>query len=487
MMPSNLQTYPACKPSGVEWLGDVPQHWEVRRISTVSEMRVSNVDKHSSETEIPVRLCNYLDVYNNDHVSGRMRFMSATASRAEIERFRLEQDDVLITKDSETWDDIGVPALVAEPASDLISGYHLALLRPHKQALSGRYLLRALQSNTVAYQFHVEAKGVTRYGLSHGGIKSVRLPLPPRPEQAAIVRYLDYVDRRIRRYVAAKERLIGLLEEEKQAVINRAVTRGLDPNVPLKRSGVEWLGDVPAHWEVRRTKSFFRLRTEKSGVAHGRELLSIYTHIGVRPRKDLEEKGNKASSTDDYWIVKRGDLIANKLLAWMGAIGVSHYDGVTSPAYDILMPIGNLVSDYYHHLFRTRLYLQQFKQRSRGIMDMRLRLYFDQLGLIPIPVPPVDVQQAIVDYLDKAAAHIDAAITRARRQIELLQEYRTRLIADVVTGKLDVRAAAARLPNETDDRAPIAESGRLAENIDGSVRDANEAVGELATAGEVTV
>ena len=116
----------------------------------------------------------------------------------------------------------------------------------------------------------------------------------------------------------------------------------------------------------------FRLRIEKSGTNHGKELLSIYTHIGVRPRKDLEEKGNKASTTDDYWIVKKGDIICNKLLAWMGAIGVSHFEGVTSPAYDILMPVVELSPDYYHHLFRTKHCLQEFKQRSRGIMDMRL-------------------------------------------------------------------------------------------------------------------
>ena len=169
---------------------------------------------------------------------------------------------MLITKDSEAWDDIGVPALVTEAADDLLSGYHLALLRPFKEIL-GAYLARTLQSKEVAYQFHIRANGVTRYGLTHTGIKSVCIPLPPLPEQAAIVRYLDYVDRRIRRYVAAKRKLIALLEEEKQAVVNQAVTRGLDPNVRLKPSGVEWLGHVPEHWEVRRL-------SQVSGILRGK-------------------------------------------------------------------------------------------------------------------------------------------------------------------------------------------------------------------------
>ena len=130
-----LYLYPAYKPSAHEWLGDMPEHWEVRRLRTVVDMRVSNVDKHTREDEIPVRLCNYVDVYKNDRITPTMPFMAATASRDEIERFRLESGDVLITKDSETWDDIGVPALVVESAHDLLSGYHLALLRPFKEIL----------------------------------------------------------------------------------------------------------------------------------------------------------------------------------------------------------------------------------------------------------------------------------------------------------------------------------------------------------------
>ena len=258
---SVLDTYPAYKPSSVPWLGDVPAHWEVRRLRSLAEMPVSNVDKHTREDEFPVRLCNYVDVYKNDRITASMDFMGATASQEEIERFRLEQGDVLITKDSETWDDIGVPSLVVRSADDLISGYHLALLRPFED-ISGPFLARALESKGVAYQFHVRANGVTRFGLTHTGIQSIQIPLPPLPEQAAIVRYLDHADRRIRRYVSAKRKLIGLLEEERQAVINRTVTRGLDPNVRLKPSAVEWLSDVPEHWEIRRSKRLFTPRRE---------------------------------------------------------------------------------------------------------------------------------------------------------------------------------------------------------------------------------
>ena len=446
-MISALRPYSMYKDAGLPWLDSLPRHWESSRLRHATNMLVSNVDKHTKGGETPVRLCNYVEVYKNERIRESTRFMAATASEDERTRFGLRHGDILITKDSEQWNDIGVPALVEVEAPDLVCGYHLAILRA-RPGLLGPFLLRALQCHLIAAQFHVEANGVTRYGLSHGAIQDVAIPLPPPAEQAAIVRFLDWANTRLERTIGAKRKVISLLGEQKQAIIHRAVTRGLDPSRPLKPSGIPGLGDVPQHWEVERTKNVFRLRTEKSGLAHGMELLSIYTHIGVRPRKDLEQKGNKASTTDDYWIVRKGDLIVNKLLAWMGAVGASDYEGVTSPAYDILMPIRPLCSDYYHHLFRTKLYLQMFKQRSRGIMDMRLRLYFDQLGQIRVPIPPVEEQVSIVTFYQEETAGINAAISRLEREIELLREYRTRLVADVVTGKLDVREAAARLPDE---------------------------------------
>ena len=224
----NGQPYPAYKQSGVEWLGEVPAHWEVLRLRNAVTMRVSNVDKHVREGETPVRLCNYIDVYKHDCISQRIDFMRATATPEEIERYRLEEGDVLITKDSEAWDDIGVPAVVTEPAEDLISGYHLALLRPIADVLIGAYLLRALQGKGLAHQFHIEAKGVTRYGLSHAGIKSVWIAVPPLHEQAAIVRYLDHADRRIRRYVESAQRQVQLLNDYRTRLIADVVTGKLD-------------------------------------------------------------------------------------------------------------------------------------------------------------------------------------------------------------------------------------------------------------------
>ena len=209
------------------------------------------------------------------------------------------------------------------------------------------------------------------------------------------------------------------------------------PYPDYRRTDLKWFEHLPDSWAILRTKQMFRLVIEKAPANNKMELLSVYTHIGVRPRKSLEQRGNKASTTDGYWVVREGDMVCNKLLAWMGAIGSSHYQGVTSPAYDVLRPIKSCNADYYHFLFRTKKYLQQFKIRSRGIMDMRLRLYFDQFGQIPIPVPPRPEQDQIVAYLRAQDAHIARFIKAKRDLIKLLTEQKLRIIDHAVTRGLD--------------------------------------------------
>jgi type I restriction enzyme S subunit len=287
-MIQDVKPYPAYRDSGVPWLGEVPEHWEVRRQRDCVWMLVSNIDKDTKEGEIPVRLCNYTDVYKNDRITARLPFMHATATPEELVRFRLRLGDVIITKDSESWIDIGVPALVEYESPEIVCGYHLALLRPRQAVISGGFLLRAIQSRGVACQYHVGANGVTRYGLSHDAIKNVLIPVPPLAEQSAIVRFLDHFDRRIRRYIRAKQKLISLLNEQKQAIIHRAVTRGLDPTARLKPSGVEWLGDVPEHWDVMRSKNVFREVDNRSST--GLEThLSMSQKQGLVPSSSVEE------------------------------------------------------------------------------------------------------------------------------------------------------------------------------------------------------
>ena len=454
-----LKPYSEMKNSGVPWLGEVPEHWEVRRLRNTSAMRVSNVDKHTKDDEHPVRLCNYVDVYKNDRIRSGMAFMRATATADEIERFRLRSGDVLITKDSEAWNDIGVPALVEDTQGDIVSGYHLALLRPFPERVDGGYLFRALQSTAVAYQFHVEANGVTRYGLSHNAIKSLWLPLAPLSEQAAIVRFLDHADRRIRRYIRAKQKLIALLEEQKQAIIHQAVTGQIDvrtgqPYPAYKPSGVEWLGDVPEHWDVRRGKRTFTPRME---LARPDDVqLSATQAYGVIAQADYEGRVGRKIVRILRHLEKRRhvevDDFVISMRSFQGGLERAWVGGCIRSSYIVLRPSTKLVVGYFGYLFKSVGYIEALQATADFIRDGQ-DLNFNNFSGVDVPFPPTDEQWRIARGLDDATTGVASAIERSRREIELLSEYRTRLIADVVTGKLDVREAAATLP-EVDSLEP---------------------------------
>lgn len=275
-------------------------------------------------------------------------------------------------------------------------------------------------------------------GIAVDVIANLEIPVPPLQEQHAIATYIRDETSQIDELVAAKQRLLDLLEEKRRVLITCAVTRGLNPNDQVKDSGIEWLGPIPINWETKRVKYLFRLITEPAPPDNDFELLSLYTEVGVLPRKDIEARGNKATTTDNYWLVKPGDLVVNKLLAWMGAFGVSEYEGVTSPAYDILRHLDGVNPSYYHHLFRCGICFPEFRRRSTGIMDMRLRLYFDKFGDMRVPVPPVDEQRAIIEHIQQETSKLDTLRIAAELTIGLLKERRAALISAAVTGKLEV-------------------------------------------------
>ncbi len=475
MISSELKPYPAYKDSGAEWLGEVPAHWSMRRLRNIAEMRISNIDKHTREGESPVRLCNYVDVYKNNYIRSGMDFMKATATKEEVERFRLRSRDVLITKDSEAWNDIGVPALVQEVEEDVVSGYHLALLRPGPRHLDGEFLFHALQSRDVACQLHVQANGVTRYGLSHNAIKSVQLPIPPVPEQSAIARFLDHADRRIRRSIRAKEKLITLLEEQKQAIIHQAVTGRIDvrtgrPYPAYKPSGVKCLEDVPTHWELVRLKDVAQVQTGLTlGKDYGTRTISRpYLRVAnvQTDRLDLDRVNFidvPPSETErftlldgDVLMTEGGDIdklgrgcIWNNQIA--GCLHQNHIFAVRCDR-DALNPefLVRLTASQY-----GRAYFQLTAKQTTNLASTNSTT----LRSFPILLPPLDDQLSILRAISEKAIALDGAVARAATEIDLLREYRTRLIADIVTGKLDVREAAASLPEEPDDPDAVEASG----------------------------
>jgi len=425
-----FRPYPAYKDSGVEWLGKIPAHWEVRRLKTLGAVQLSNVDKKSVEGQEPVRLCNYTDVYYNERITADLEFMAATATREQVRRFALRAGDVLITKDSESWTDIAVPAVVSEDLPDVLCGYHLAHIRPAEGA-AGAFLSRAFSAIGPRDQFQVAANGITRFGLAGDAIRTGAFAIPPAPEQRAIAAFLDRETARIDALVAKKERLIELLQEKRTALITRAVTKGLDPIVRMKDSGVEWLGEIPAHWEAKRlawlTDCLDGRRVPLNAEERGR-MQGEYPYWGANSIVDYV----------DQWLF-------DEELVLLGEDGAPFFDRTKPVAFCVTGRIW--VNNHAHVLRPRRQIAAQFLTHALNCADYRAfidgttrdKLTQGDMNVISIQCPPLDEQRAIAAFLDHETARIDALIAKVRKAIELLKEYRTALISAAVTGKIDVR------------------------------------------------
>jgi len=428
-----LPRYPIYKESGVEWLGEVPEHWKVCSIKWLAPVR-------RGASPRPIDDAKYFD---DDGEYAWVRISDVSASQGvlrETTQRLSELGSSLSVKINPGELFISIAGTVGSPCITAIKAcIHDGFVYFPSLTIEPSFFYRIFEAGVC---YGGLGKWGTQLNLNTDTIGSIRVPLPPVDELQGVLAFLGRETKKIDALVEEQRRLIELLKEKRQAVISHAVTKGLSPDAPMKDSGIEWLGRVPAHWQLKATKRLFRLVVEPAPDDNDYELLSIYTEIGVRPRKDLEAKGNKATTTDGYWLVQKGDLIVNKLLAWMGAIGVSDYDGVTSPAYDILRQRIPLEPRFYDYLFRCGICFTEFRRYSRGIMDMRLRLYFDEFGQFLMPYPPEEEQRQIVGFLQGELARFDELIAEATRAIDLLQDRRTALISAAVAGRIDVRGLA---------------------------------------------
>jgi type I restriction enzyme S subunit len=444
--------YPAYKDSGVEWLGQIPAHWEVKRLKTLAAVQLSNVDKKSVEGQEAVRLCNYTDVYYNERITTDLDFMAATATPEQARRFSLRAGDVLITKDSESWTDIAVSAVVTEDMPGVLCGYHLAHIRPGTD-YDGAFLSRAFAAIGPRDHFQVAANGITRFGLGGDAIRTGLFAFPFLPEQRAIAAFLDRETARIDALVAKKERLIALLQEQRTALITRAVTKGLDPTVPMKDSGVEWLGEIPAHWEVKRIRDIAdALQTGPFGSQlHANEyVLGGYPVInpanlrdgGLVPDEECtvndaaaERLAHHRLRDGDILFARRGELGRCGLVTiqeegWLcgtGCLRLRVRRDATRPKFLIRLLSVSGVADW--------LGLQ-----SVGATMQNLNTSI--IGRVPLVMPATAEQDAIAAFLDRETARIDALVAKVHDVIERLKELRTALISAAVTGKIDVREEA---------------------------------------------
>ncbi len=437
--------YPAYKPSGVEWLGEIPAHWEVCRLKALASVHLSNVDKKSEEGQVAVGLCNYVDVYYNEQISSDVDFMAATASEDQIRRFSLRKGDVLITKDSESWTDIAVPAVVAQDLPYVVCGYHLAHIRPADNC-DGTFLSRVFSAIGPRNQYEIAANGITRFGLTGDAIREGVFPIPPLPEQQAIAAFLDRQTARIDALVAKKERLIELLQEKRTALITRAVTRGLDPSAPMKDSGVEWLGEIPAHWGVT------KLRRLITPVAHPVNVNpeQVYQEIGIRSwgRGIFHKDPIAGVDLGDKRVFKLrpGELVLNIVFAWEGAVAVvseREKEMVASHRFPTFQPDATVTDlDYLLMFLQSEHGWGLMGLNSPGAAGRNRTIRIHSFLEEELPIPPIKEQREIVAFFRTEEHRLQSLSEKVKEAIERMGELRSALISAAVTGRIDVREEA---------------------------------------------
>lgn len=311
------------------------------------------------------------------------------------------------------------------------------ILRPRKSVNYAYYcyLFKAMDAKKL---FHGMGSGI-RLTLSYKDLKNYFLPVPPRDEQDQIVRFLDWKVSSINKLINIKKKEIKAIDALKRSMVSHAITRGLTTDASMKDSGVKWLGDIPAHWKITKLRQILHPVSEKKHPEF--PLLSVVREQGVILRDVEDKEANHNFIPDDlsgYKVVRKGQFAMNKMKAWQGSYGVSDYTGIVSPAYFIFdIAFENL--EYFHYAIRSKVYVNFFAQASDGIRVGQWDLQMDKMKEIPFIVPPADEQIAIVKYIKQALPQYDAAIEKLTEEVAVLEEYKNKIIADTVTGKIDVR------------------------------------------------
>ena len=441
--------YPAYRGSGVEWLGDIPEHWDVKRLKEFATVQLSNVDKKTADGEDAVKLCNYVDVYYNHKIEREIEFMPATATPSQIRRFSLRTGDVLITKDSETWTDIAVPAVVMEDLPGVLCGYHLAHIRPHEQH-DGFFLAHCIAAAGPRDQYHIAANGITRFGLTGDAIRNGTLAIPPLVEQRRIAAFLDFETEKVDALVAKKERLIEQLQEKRTALVARAVTKGIDPDAPMKDSGVEWLGEIPSHWSVRRLKRISReisvgVVVNPSSYISEEGVPFVYGS-DIREGSVASEIPRKMSSEQSILLGKSrlnaGDLVVVRV----GAPGVTavispDLEGANCASVVIVRRENSFDSNWLCYVMNSRIVRYQVTLVQYG--EAQEQFNAAHAVEFTVPTPPLGEQNELSAFLDRETAKIDGLIANIRKSIDRFNEFRTALVSAAVTGKIDVRETPA--------------------------------------------
>ncbi|WP_299799190.1 restriction endonuclease subunit S [uncultured Maribacter sp.] len=425
---NKVQRYDTYKDSGVKWLGEIPEHWQIERGKWLFKKNERPIRKEDK----------IITCFRDGEVTLRSNRKNSgfTVALKEHGYQGIRKGDLVIHVMDAFAGAIGVSdsdgkstpvySACTERFPETINQYYYS------------YFLRSLALNGIILAL---AKGIrersTDFRFKDFG--ELLLSFPPLPEQTKIAQFLDDKTTKIEDAIAIKKQQINLLKERKQILIHKAVTRGLDDSVTLKDSGVEWIGEIPEHWEVKKIKYLVDEVNIRSTTGE-EELLSLSKYKGVIPKSSLEERAGQANSLIGYKKVFENCLVINKMQAVNGLIDVSKLEGITSPDYSVYKSKDSKILDinYLNSLVNQIEYLAEFKKRVTGVMDGFIRLYTDDLYDIKIHLPPLSEQKEISAYIETASRKIETAIGLKQQEIDRLKEYKSSLINGVVTGKVRV-------------------------------------------------
>ena len=436
-----FEKYDAYKDSGVEWLGTIPSNWDIfslkRSIDGCFNGLWGSDPKENNDDIVVLRVA---DFDRNKLVIDNSKLTLRNIKKSEIGNRLLKKGDLLIEKSGggdKTL--VGCVVLFNENYKALTSNF-VAKMTPKSNVNSYflNYFFASLYANNINYLSIKQTTGIQN--LDTNSYLNEKLALPSLHEQEAIVSFLNQKTSEIDQAIAIKEQQIALLNERKQIVIQKAVTQGLDPNVPMKNSGVEWIGQIPEYWEISANRTIFKERNEQG--KEGLPLLSVSIHSGVS-NEEISEEDNvrgrvKIEDKSKYILVKKGDIAFNMMRAWQGGIGAVSVDGMVSPAYIVAKPNDLINSEFFEYQYRCPEFIQQMDRYSKGITDFRKRLYWDGFKQLVTVVPPLEEQLKIVEQIKAIEQQTNFAIQIKNQQIEKLKEYKTILINDAVTGKIKV-------------------------------------------------
>lgn len=418
-----MKTYDKYKDSGIEWIGEIPEHWEEIQLGRIGKFSSSGINKKISEDELEVKIINYTDVYGNSkfYLDDTIDYMVVTDTENKIREHSVNKGDLIFTPSSETIEDIGVSAVVIEDLENTAFSYHV-LRYQFDRKLDLHFKKYLCNNNFVLNYFSKNAQGTTRQTLDRNDFKKTTVLIPPFQEQTAIASYLDQKTAEIDQLITDKKRLLELYEEEKTAIINQAVTKGINPDVKMKDSGIEWLGEIPEHWEVKRLKYLAFLRSGNNIVSEQIKDTGNYPVFGGNGLRgyfsDFTHDGN-------FILIGRQGAYCGNIKYGIGKFWASEHAVVLTPLVEYEMK-------YIGELLRT-MNLNQY-----SVSAAQPGLAVDTIKNLSIPVPPFSEQQSIVHYIETETARIDAKIGKTKKLIDLLSEYRTALISEVVTGKVKV-------------------------------------------------